>query len=160
MMKIYSHPYLTIHEFDESQTTSHESRINKELSAHLPDGCELISVSIAKTGASFQPCSATYIFSVREECLSREFKFRIEDLLRSDNIIVRRMTDKKKSRFRNIDVRDFIKSIELNNTDINIQCLITSTGSIRIQEVLELLELDEEKLTAPIKRECVQWQDV
>jgi radical SAM-linked protein len=152
-LRIHGRPYFATHELD-------ESRIREELSAQLPDGCELLSVSIAKTGASFQPCSATYIFSVREEYIGKEFKDRIKDLLGSESLVVRRMTDEKKSIHRNVDVRGFIKSIELDKTDIDVRCVITSAGSIRVKEVLELLQLDIEKLASPIKRTCVQWRDV
>lgn len=155
-----SDPYLATPELGESQTTNHESRIKNSLSSQLPQGCELISIEIAERGTSFEPCSATYIFAVRQEYLGRGLESRIKDLLSSDSLVVRRMTDKKKSKFRNMDVRGFIKSIELDKAQVNVQCIITSAGSIRIQEVLELLELDMEKLASPIRRTCVQWRDV
>ena len=134
--------------------------IKDSLSSQLPQGCELISVSTARAGASFGPCSATYIFAVKREFLDSTLESRIEDLLSSDNLVVRRMTDKKKSKFKNIDVRGFIKTIELDKAEVNVRCIITPAGSIRVREVLELMELDMERLASPIRRTCVQWRDV
>jgi len=134
--------------------------IQANLSEQLPKGCELISVKIADRGASFGPCSATYIFAVKREFLDSTLESRIEDLLSSDNLVVRRMTDKKKSKFKNIDVRGFIKTIELDKAEVNVRCIITPAGSIRVREVLELMELDMERLASPIRRTCVQWRDV
>jgi hypothetical protein len=57
-----------------------------------------------------------------------------------------------------LDVRPFLESIELDGNNIIIKCEITSAGSIRVDEILELLEIDIEKLTAPVKRTNVQWQ--
>ncbi len=166
-LRMHRRPYSTTHELSYSQTMNHESRIKNELSSQLPDGCELISISVAETATSFQPCSATYVFTVREEYLSQEFKDRIKDLLASDSLVVRRIADSKRSkienrnsRFKDVDVRGFIKMVELDKANMNVQCIITSAGSIRIQEVLERLELDLEKLASPIRRTCVQWQGV
>ncbi len=158
-LRMHRDPYSTTHDFG-------EKTIKNDLSSQLPQGCELLSVSIAQTGTSFQPRSVMYVLTVREEYISQEFKDGIRSLLASNSLIVRRLADnknsrdkKQNSRFKNVDVRDFIKSIELDGTDINVQCAITSVGSIRIQEILGLLELAEKKLASPIKRKCVQWQD-
>ena len=134
--------------------------VQTNLSSQLPKGCDLISVEIAEKGASFGPCSATYIFAVKREFLDSTLESRIDDLLSSDSLVVRRMTDIKKSKFKDIDVRGFIKTIELDKAQVNVRCIITPAGSIRVREVLELLELDMEKLASPIRRTCVQWRDV
>ena len=150
---------------DELGVTNHESRINAELSAQLPEGCELISVNTAQTGRSFQPCSATYVFAVLSEYLNEGLTAKIESLLASDSLIVQRQIEKKNSRFKtqnsklkNVDVRKFLKSIILDDRVIIVECNISSAGSIRIEEILKLLELDEGKLASPIKRTNVQWQ--
>ena len=63
------------------------------------------------------------------------------------------------SKFKNIDVRPFLKSIELDDAVITVECKISLTGSIRLDEILELLELDYGMLSAPIRRTRVQWQE-
>ena len=54
----------------------------------------------------------------------------------------------------------FLKSIKLDNRNIAVECKISSAGSIRVDEILKLLELDVEKLEAPVRRTNVQWQKV
>ncbi len=144
----------------ERRTTNHEQQIRVNLSAQLPEGCELISVSVADAHTSFQPCSATYVLAVRQEYLVEKLRATIEHLLASESLNVQRRIGKKNSKLKNVDVRGFLSSIELDNRGIIVECGITSAGSIRIQEVLELLGLDEKKLASPIRRTCVQWQDV
>jgi len=139
---------------------SNEQQIKNALSAQLPEGFELISVNIAGTKSSFQPCSATYVLSVRQECLDDKLKGRINELMASENLFVRRPIDKVKSKFKNIDVRCFLSSIELDRADIIVECGISGAGSIRVQEVLELLELDETKLDSPTSRTNVKWREV
>ncbi len=141
---------------DELRVTSHESRIKAELSAQLPEGCELLSVSTARTVRSFQPCSATYVLAVRPEYLNEGLRARIERLLASESLNVQR--HKKNSKLKNLDVRVFLKSIKMDDRGIIVQCNISSAGSIRVDEILRLLELDEDKLVLPIRRTNVQWQ--
>ncbi len=168
---------------DESRVANCESQIKAGLSSQLPEGCELLSVSIAKAKTSFQPSAATYVLVLhqlgaslssigagRQEYLNEKLKATIKRLLESESLNLQRR-DEKKSKFRNVDVRPFLKSIEFDNkgrgpnrskerlgTRITVECKISSAGSIRIDEILKLLELDVEKLAAPIRRTSIQWQ--
>ena len=150
---------------DELRVTSHESRIKDELSAQLPEYCELVSITTAEAGRSFQPCSATYVLTVRPEYLNEALRTRIERLLASESLNVQRQIDKKNAKFKaqnsklkNVDVRIFLKSIKLDDRCIIVECNISSAGSIRVDEVLRLLELDQGKLASPVRRTKVQWQ--
>jgi radical SAM-linked protein len=135
-----------------------EVRINSALAAQLPDGCDLISVNIAEPGTSFQPRSATYVLPARQEYLNEKTQATTERLLASESLHVRRRTDAKGLRVKNVDVRGFLKSIKFGNQGIIVECKISPAGSIRVDEILELLELDESKLSGPIRRTNVQWQ--
>ena len=142
----------------ELRVTSYESRIKDELSAQLPEGCELLSVSVARAGRSFQPSTATYVLAVKAEYLDDKLKATIERLLASENLNIQRKAGIKLSKVKNLDVRVFLKSIKLENRSIIVECNISSAGSIRVDEVLGLLELDEGKLASPVRRTNVQWQ--
>lgn len=133
--------------------------VASKLSAQLPDGCELVSVNIAPAGASFQPCSATYVLILHKEYLNEELRARIGRLLASENLNVRRRTGARNSKPKNVDVRPFLTSLELNSRGIIVECRISPAGSIRIDEILNLLGLDESKLAAPIRRINVKWKD-
>ena len=135
-----------------------QSRIKAGLTGQIPQGLELLEVSIAGTKVSFQPGAATYIFTVRQEYLNEDLKRRIKHLLASESLDIQRRKGKKNSKFKNIDVRGFLKSIKLAGADITVECQISSAGSIRVDELLELLELDAEKLAAPIRRTNIKWQ--
>ncbi len=149
----------------QSRVTDYELRIKAGLSAQLPEGCELLSVNVVKANTSFQPCSATYVLAVPKEYLNEELKAAIKSLLASESLILERQIDKKKSRIenresrvKNIDVRGFLKSIKLEQNSIIVECKISSAGSIRIEEILKLLQLDVEILALPIRRASVQWK--
>ncbi|MHC4750262.1 MAG: TIGR03936 family radical SAM-associated protein [Planctomycetota bacterium] len=135
------------------------SFVKAELSPELPKGCELLSVNIAKANTSFQPCSATYVLAVRKEYLSGKLKAAIARLLASESLKVQRQIDKRRTKVKNLDVREFLKSIKLDDRSIIVECRISSAGSIRVEEILTLLGLSEYKLAAPIRRTSVQWQE-
>jgi radical SAM-linked protein len=143
---------------DELRVRSHESRIKDELSAQLPEGCELLSVSVAPAGRSFQPSSVTYVLAVKVEYINDKLKATIERLLASENLNIQRRTGAEHSKIKNLDVRAFLKSIKLDGRGIIVECNISSAGSIRVDEILRLLELDEGKLASPVRRTKVQWQ--
>ena len=143
----------------EARGTSDEVLIMDALCGQLPEGFELISVNFAGARSSYQPCSVTYIFSVRPEFLDEQLKNRIDDLMTSESLFIRRPIDEQKSNFKDMDVRSFISSMELEGGNIVVGCGVSSAGSIRVQEVLELLGLDEAMLASPIRRTNVQWRD-
>lgn len=154
----------TTAETDGLRDTNYESQIKDKLSTQLPEGCELISISTTRSARSFQPCSATYVLKVQPEYLNDDLRARIDRLLASEKLNVQRQTDKKNlnlkaknPKFKNVDVRNFLKSIKLVDRSIIVECNFSSAGSIRIEEILRLLELDEGKLASPIKRTNVQW---
>lgn len=156
---------------DESASVqAHESisdlctSIKTGLSEQLPAGCELLSVSVAKANKSIRPCRATYVLAVRPEYVNERLKAGIEHLLASDSLNVERRIHGKDprpktqdSRVKNVDVRGFLESIELDESGIIVECKISLAGSIRVEEILQLLGLDVEKLAAPIRRTNVQF---
>ena len=155
-LRIHREPSPVPHNPNEPRATSYESRIMAGLSSQLPDGCELLTVTMAETKISFQPSEATYMLAVRREYLNENLKDKIKRLLASANLNIQRQIDAR-GNVRNIDVRPFLKSIKLNDKGIVVECKITSAGSIRIDEISKLLELDYGKLATPIKRTSVQW---
>ncbi len=141
------------------------TQVYNSISEQLPQGFELFSVSVVETNTSFQPCSATYVLALREEYINEELKATVKHLLASKSLGIRRRMTKKKSRTRHrestvkdIDVRGFLESIELDPDGIIVRCKITPAGSIRVEEILSLLKLNVEKLALPVRRTTVKWK--
>ncbi len=137
----------------------------QQIMAQLPEGCRVLSVEVYPKKTSFRPACATYILTVRNEYPKDKLKDVIERVLARENLNVKRKTGFggqkrriKGTELKNIDVRGFLKSIKLANNSIIVECNISPDGSIRIDEIMELLELDNNELEAPIMRTDVQWQ--
>jgi radical SAM-linked protein len=137
-----------------------ELRIKEALACQLPEGCELISVSTAEAGASFAPRSVTYVFRVKPEYITKELEATIERLLSSEHLPIQRPMNEERTKFKNVDVKDFLKSIKLaDSSNIIVECAVSPAGTVRVEEILTLLGLDEGKLAASVRRTSVQWQN-
>jgi len=145
---------------DEQRAADYQSRIKEALSMQLPRGFELISVEVTEAKSAPQPCLAEYVLKVQSKYFNDALKSRIKKLLELKELNISRFINADISKIRNVDVRPFLKSIELDNTGIVAECRISSSGSIRVQEILELLELDVGMLAAPVRRTNIQWQEI
>ena len=142
---------------DEQRDANNEIRIKARIAGQLPDGCELISLETAESKTSPQAVAATYVLVAQQKYLDEKLKARIKRLLASESLNIKRRINAKGD-VREVDVRGFLKSIKLDNGNIIVECIIDPAGSIRVDEILRLLELDTEMLAAPVRRTNVQWQ--
>ena len=134
-------------------------QIKERLCVQLPGGFEVYSARAAGGAKPPQPVSATYVLVPRPGCFGDELRDKIEHLLASETLVVRRQVDAKALRFKDVDVRAFIGSVELDGERVLVECRISSAGSIRVEEILELLGLDAEKLLGPVRRTAVRWHE-
>jgi len=143
----------------ETSTSPFDSgQFKVKLSSQLPEGCELLTVSVAKAKTSFRANAVTHVLTIGREHINEKLKNKIKRLLVSESLNLERRRSPNSSNSKNVDVRPFLKSIELNGRNIVVECKISPAGSIRVDEILELLELDYGMLAAPIRRTRVQWQ--
>ena len=126
------------------------------LTNQLPQGCELLDVTTSEPKTSIQPTAATYELPIRNQYVTNELKSCIDNTLQSETLHVKRRT-KKTYKTRDINIRKFIKAIDLRKNNVIVECNITPTGTVRPDEILNLLNLDYDKLSAPISRRNVKW---
>ena len=125
----------------------------------LPEAIEVREVELMRPGVSFQPVSAVYRFRLAFSADSgrgRRLKERIEERWRRPTLPIERSAPGKR-RVRRIDLKAFLESAELTGDRLAICCNITMAGSIRVDEMMQLLELNTEDLAGPIQRTDVQW---
>ena len=126
------------------------------LAERLPNGCDLLDVNVTLSKKSIQPEQLEYLMTIRNEFLDENLKDRIENLMARKTLNIERKV-KKTHRFRTIDVRAFLVSVEINGNNIIVQCKVSNTGTIRVDEILRLLELDAHKLSSPVRRTNIKW---
>jgi len=141
---------------------SHEecaAQIGQALQRALPAGIEVLRVKVSGDAVSFQARAASYQFrygSNRSADFLEALEQRVRGILESTSLTVERKLPGDR-RARRIDVRPFIESIQPAGDGLVVRCNVTGAGSIRVGEILQLLELTTEDLAAPIRRTEVEW---
>jgi hypothetical protein len=85
---------------------------------------------------------------------------RINELLNkiesNEPVMFSRKTGKGKTK--ELDLSIYIDSINLEGNELIFGCSITSNGTVRVDELIELAGLDHSKLAGPVIRRSVQWK--
>jgi radical SAM-linked protein len=151
---------LVIRLADEPRDTdeTYEARIREALQERLPAGIEVTGVERVESG-SFHARTVDYLFCLRADRaadLADRLRQRGQVVLAGESWIVeRKLPGDRKAR--RIDVRPFLEAIQPVEGGAVVRCNVTAAGSIRIDEILQLLELEMEDLAAPIRRTAVEW---
>lgn len=134
--------------------------VAEKIARTLPGGCSINSVSIRRGKFSRQASSATYVFPVGDIALDESFQLRVENLAAAvkagEQMLVERWAGKDKKK-RSKDVGGFIESIEIEGDGLVVKSRISDAGSIRVDEVMHLLEIEQGHLSGAIVRKSVQW---
>lgn len=145
---------------ENSSVLQHRQQIRAELSRQLPEGFDILAVELAEPRSSFQARGATYVFPVerrRLDLVRERLAVRVRFLMDSETLPVERAISDQ-GIVRRLDVRPFLKSIEVDDKSVVAECKIDPAGSIRVDEILNLLELELGNLGGPVRRTHVEWQ--
>ena len=129
------------------------------LKGELPNGIEIVSVETSQAKNVPEPISARYIMKVQRQYADDNARRRIEEILAGDKVVVDRRTGEN-SRTKPVDVRPFLESIKAEQDQVVVDCKISQAGTIRVNEILDLLQLKTADLTGPVRRTNVQWKRV
>lgn len=129
------------------------------LSEELVQGLDVLEGRVSGSRRAPRPASARYIISVADGCSRDDLRARIEAVMASERLeVVREFA--KGGRRKHLNVRGYIETIELEGSKVTVRCKISLSGSIRVDEVLSALGLDESGLAVPVVRTEVDWQEV
>ena len=142
------------------EQSEREIGIQRALAAELPEGMEVLAVALRESNASFHPRSAAYVLPVRgadDPERARELEDRIRSVMDSECCMVERVSPGRKAP-RRIDVRPFLVAIHRENRDLIVQHLTGAAGSVRVEEILQLLGRSPQDLAGPVRRTNVTWE--
>jgi radical SAM-linked protein len=135
-----------------------ETALRQALAAQVPDGIEVSAVTLAAANASFQPRSAEYVFPLRAEEIDR-LRDRMASVMASSTCVVERTAPERRAA-RRIDVRPFLRSMRLEGTNLVVEHALGPAGSVRVEEILQLLGLHRQDLAGPVRRTKVIWETI
>ena len=131
--------------------------LKNRLAAELPEGIEIVSAQVSGAKRIPEPSLARYVITAKHNI--EDMKGRIEGLMTSGEIVLDRRTGKG-SKVKKIDVRPFLESINVGQKDIIVDCRVIPAGTIRVDEILDLLQINIDDLAGPVRRTMVRWQGI
>jgi radical SAM-linked protein len=132
-------------------------QLSSLISRNLPDGCVLLDVAILSGKTRLHATGAAYFIPIQPfEKLRTTADNLLSRLAAAEQIIVERRVDER-GNTRMADVSKYIKSIYIKDDGVLVRCEISSAGSIRVDEIMSLLQIDASMLTGPVRRMSVQW---
>jgi radical SAM-linked protein len=126
------------------------------LKKQMPEGVEIVSVRISQKKKVPEPVAAQYLIKVKEQSKAQRIKSMIDEMSSKNEITVQRWVDGG-PRVKIIDVRPFLRSIKVEEGVVIADCAISPSGTIRVDEILGLLDLKHDDLSAPVRRVSVQY---
>lgn len=140
--------------------TADGGRLQERVGKQLPFGCEVSGIELEDGKVSYRAEWAEYEFGLGDMVGNSEFKSEFErfcsSLKAGEGLYVERRKGPKGSS-RRIDVSGYIDKAELRCGGVLVRCNITSSGSVRIDELLSLLGVERRQLSGPIRRCAVGW---
>lgn len=129
------------------------------LRREVPEGCTVVSVELYEGKASFHAVGAIYEFALLAPA-SQELVGRVAALTaaaaRGETITVQRQ--KEGGGAVSLDAGPYLVSADVADDRVTVNCRITPGGSLRVDEIMQLLGLEVEDLDGGVLRKSVQWQ--
>ncbi len=136
------------------------SQIDAEaLKACLPQGFEIISIETSQTKDIPEPVSANYSIKVNESKIDENIQKLVTKILACEKIVLNRKAGED-FKTKPVDVRPFLETIKIQGGEFSVDCKITPQGTIRVDEIMDLLKIRIEDLAGPVIRTRVQWKGI
>ena len=122
----------------------------------MPVGFELTSAERIDPDVSFHKGTAVYEISVTKDESVERLKECICRLMANDSLKLQRRMDAH-GRTKTVDVREYLEDIEVVDQKVIVNARFSTQGSIRVDEILSLLEISVTNLDGPVTRTKVLW---
>ncbi len=132
--------------------------IKGKMHEQLPDGIEVTDVKLVAGRVRPQASKAAYGF--RFACTDDALKKKVEEvkskIASGQELLVTRTGGKHKMP-RQINVLPYIDSVDYDGQEVCVWCNISGGGTVRVEELVEILQIDKPMLAQPITRKQVVY---
>ena len=138
---------------------SDDEELHSRISSQMPEGCNIFKVELLEGKRVFRPDRAVYEFALREgvnESMVDNLQAVRYALGGAGELFVERFGGEGKG-VRRIDVSMYIESVECEQNVLTVKCAVTPKGSVRVDEILQLVGIEFRDLCVPVKRRSVHW---
>ncbi len=132
----------------------HRCEVNdfiRQLQKQLPMGLEIISAEYVPGRITPGPCWASYVVSLSSQVDRSALTRRLSQFLQASVWPVWRRARGRHPE-RNLNLRSYVKQLDMENDILRFTINIDSSGTARIDELLNALDLDEPQMVREIDR--------
>lgn len=138
-----------------------ESNLREKIVERLPFGCELIEIKLEEGRWTYRADWAEYEFKLGSRAGEEEFQSgfkKLCSLLASGEQLYVDRRKGERGESKRIEVSSYIERAELKDDCVLVRCVITPSGTVRIDELLSLLGIGREQLSGPVRRTAAGWR--
>ncbi len=128
------------------------------LNDQMPSGMEVHGARRLQPRERLTPAQVRYRLDPAGDTEST-LRSRVRAILASTEVVITR-THCKKGRTRQLDARPFIANVDVNDNAIEFTLRVTSAGTVRPGEFVELLGFDARSMTHRVRRLAIEWHDI
>ncbi len=132
--------------------------IKRKMQEQIPEGIEVSDVKLVSGRVKPQAIKAAYGFTFG--CAGEALKSKVDEvkgkIASGKKLLVMRTGGKRKMPMQ-IDVRSYIDSVDYDGQELCVWCNITGGGTVRVEELVEILQIDKPMLAQPITRKQVVY---
>lgn len=125
----------------------------------LPAGCAIRSIEVPAGLRPRRAVRADYVFERRQGVSAsfwlERFRRAQQQLLSGEPILRERQMPRKQNKM--LDFHSYLEGISGDSEQIRLSCRIAPEGTLRVEEMLDWLELKREDLSGPPRRNNVVW---
>ena len=145
--------------YDQGESVPDSDTLCMSISKQLPEGIEIVESQIYEGVAGFNPEWVDYQIFIKQEFREKVLLVceNIQSSLNNDEKIeIERVNPKKKIR-KMITVNDYLSQLNAAADSVVVRCVLSDSGSMRVDEILLLLGLEPGMLVGPVVRKEVCW---
>jgi len=137
-----------------------QDEVKAILETELPADIDIVSLRIEDGVVKYAPRWVEYLFPLDASKVDR-IETRVSELDvrlgEGDPITAQRINNKKRIS-KTILLNDYILELVLEPlSGIRVKCMLSPNGTVRIDELLAMLELEIETLSGPVTRLAIDW---
>ena len=126
----------------------------------LPVGCAILKVQSIPGKCMFHPQSVRYIFhmgSPFDEQLQGHLNNCRKQVDEKNPIEIQRYWAKKR-RYKQFDMSLYLEALDFTNDQIEVACGISQSGTVRVDELMQWLNIRPEQFVEPVCRTEIRWR--
>ena len=143
----------------EFETVPANEQLSERVQQQLPTDCRLLGLHCVPGKQTFLPASVRYQFMLNDVLTPTQqahlgmCKGQIDH---DEAIHIQRYRAKKK-RYQTFDISPFVQSLDIQSDCIEVVCSVTQGGTVRVDELMQWLAIDINRLREPVKRTDIVW---